>query len=169
MSAQRNLENSCYLTPSQLVMKEMWEIYLLLFYEQALFPHCSLFNWQGMVSKWRLLLERSCRKWRLVRKYPTMCCLLGCPGSQALEEVNLHYRTLLTALFLLECVNWTDFRHSSKKLFYFFSNILHLLWVPYVDWDRYHFKLCSHILFHSPPLGSHAIPLFRGGRCVKFQ
>ena len=119
MSAQRNLENSCYLTPSQLVMKEMWEIYLLLFYEQALFPHCSLFNRQGMVSKWRLLLERSCRKWRLVRKYPTMCCLLGCPGSQALEEVNLHYRTLLTALFLLECVNWTDFRHSSKKLFYF--------------------------------------------------
>lgn len=99
MSAQRNLENSCYLTPSQLVMKEMWEIYLLLFYEQALFPHCSLFNWQGMVSKWRLLLERSCRKWRLVRKYPTMCCLLGCPGSQALEEVNLHYRTLLTAFF----------------------------------------------------------------------
>ena len=79
----------------------------------------SLFNWQGMVSKWRLLLERSCRKWRLVRKYPTMCCLLGCPGSQALEEVNLHYRTLLTALFLLECMNWTDFRHSSKKLFYF--------------------------------------------------
>ena len=80
----------------------------------------SLFNWQGMVSKWRLLLERSCRKWRLVRKYPTMCCLLGCPGSQALEEVNLHYRTLLTAFFLLECVNWTDFRHSSKKPFYFF-------------------------------------------------
>lgn len=153
MSAQRNLENSCYLTPSQLVMKEMWEIYLLLFYEQALFPHCSLFNWQGMVSKWRLLLERSCRKWRLVRKYPTMCCLLGCPGSQALEEVNLHYRTLLTALFLLELV----------------SKILYLLSVPYVDWDRYHFKLCSHILFHSPPLGSHAIPLFRGGRCVKFQ
>ena len=153
MSAQRNLENSCNLTPSQLVMKEMWEIYLLLFYEQALFPHCSLFNWQGMVSKWRLLLERSCRKWRLVRKYPTMCCLLGCLGSQALEEVNLHYRTLLTALFLLELV----------------SKILHLLSVPYVDWDRYHFKLCSHILFHSPPLGSHAIPLFRGGRCVKFQ
>ena len=129
----------------------------------------SLFNWQGMVSKWRLLLERSCRKWRLVRKYPTMCCLLGCPGSQALEEVNLHYRMLLTALFLIGVCELDWFQAFLQKAVLFFNNILHLLSVPYVDWDRYHFKLCSHILFHSPPLGSHAIPLFRGGRCVKFQ